>query len=435
MNRTLTLAAILTAAALPVGADDAPEAPTFYKDVAPILQANCADCHRPSGTNLGGTIAPMSLTTYDEIRPWAKSIVKSVESREMPPWHASPAFHGVFANERTLTDDQIATIVRWVNLGAPAGNPADAPAPPQWSTGEWSIGEPDLVLEFEKPFVVKDEIVDLNTNVFVNITPEQLPEDKFITALEFKPGSEVVHHILGFTIPPRDSGESFQMIAGIAPGSQPVVAPEGYGIKLHAGSRFLFQMHYNKEAGAGTAVEDVSKVAFKFADKPVHRLYVEAIGDPGALKIPPQVADTRIVSKRKWDRDFIVAGYLPHMHLRGTYSEYKALFPDGKSEVLLETPKWDFEWQMGYEYAEPRRFPSGTIIEVTMGYDNSPTKKGNPDPTKELTFGPATTDEMNLGWITWGYAEPTDADPVPRAIGGGNDDLPRPTFDRTKRVF
>ncbi len=405
--------------------DDAAATPTFYKDVLPILQKNCQDCHRPEGTNLGGTVAPMALVSYDDVRPWVKSVAKAVKERAMPPWHASTALHGVFANERTLTDAQIASIATWAEKGAPAGDPKEGPPPLEWEKSEWSIGKPDLVLKFEKPFLVKDEIEDLNTNIAVSLTPELLPESKFITSFEFKPGSSVVHHILGFVLPPKESGESLQMIGGIAPGSQPATYPDGYGVKLIANSKFIFQMHYHKEKGPGTAVEDVSSIAFKFADKPVHRMYVEAIGDPMRLYVPANAENHRIMSRRQWDRDFIVMGYLPHMHLRGTYSHYEAVYPDGKRETVLEVPKWDFNWQMGYEYASPRRFPAGTIIEATMGYNNSTSNAANPDPNKDIAWGSATTDEMNLAWLTWGYAEPTEKDPVPRAIGGGNDKLPK----------
>ncbi len=407
-----------------VRADDDANLPTYYKDIVSIFQAKCMDCHRPSGTNLGGIMAPMSLTSYEETRPWVKSIGKVVKTGEMPPWHATNAFHGVFRNERTLSDAQADTIMKWVAAGAPEGNPADAPPAKTWPEGEWSIGKPDLILSFPKPFVVRDEVQDLNNFFAVDIPTDQVPEDKYITAIEFKPGSPVVHHILGFVRPPRTSGEGMQMIGGIAPGSSPINTINSYGFKLYTGSKFIFQMHYHKEPGPGTAVEDVSKVAFRFADKPVHRLFVEAIGDPQRLYVPAGAEDYKIMSRRKWDRDFLVAGYLPHMHLRGVYSKYEAITPDGKREVLLETPKWNFNWQMPYEYPQPRRFPAGTIIEATMGYNNSKSNPANPDPTANLVFAEETTDEMNLAWITWGYAEPNDSDKAPKsAIGGGNDDL------------
>lgn len=409
-----------------IQADDANLAsPTFYKDILPVLQAQCIDCHRQSGLNLGGMIAPMALTSYDEVRPWTKSIIASLKDGSMPPWDASDEFHGVFRNERKVTDAQIEMISRWAASGAPAGDPKEAPAPKEYPQGEWALGTPDMVLTFNKPYMVKDEIEDLNTNIMVTIPEDMLPEDRYVTSLEFKPGSNMVHHILGFVRPPKEHmSEGLQMIGGIAPGSQPTEYTDGYGLLLRKGSTFIFQMHYHKEPGPGTGKEDVSSVAFKFAEKPSHRIYVEAIGDPMRLAIPANAERAEIMSRRKWDKDFIVMGYLPHMHLRGTYALYEAILPDGTRERLLETPNWDFNWQIGYEYPEPRKFPAGTIIEATMAYNNSTSNPANPDPNKALRFGSATTDEMNLAWLTWGYAQPAEGDKAPRAIGGGNDDLP-----------
>lgn len=422
------LAAVLIATALPAvsNADDnAPSArPTFYADVLPILQNNCQDCHRPAGLNLGGMIAPMSLMDYSEVRPWAKSIASAVESRQMPPWHAAENFHGTFANERTLSDAQIDTLVRWASTGAAQGDPAQAPDPKVWTSGEWAIGEPDLILTLDEPFFVEDDVEDLNIDLTTQITAEQLPEDKFITAIEFKPGSDVVHHIIGMTIPPKTGdAQGIQMIGGIAPGTAPTQYPDGYGVKLHAGSTFIFQMHYHKEPGPGTGKHDRSSIAFKFADKPVQRLYIEAIGDTRRLYVPAGDPAYRITSERKFGRDVKVLAMLPHMHLRGDYSKYHLVMPDGKAEDLLEVPKYDFNWQTSYQLKEPKIIPAGSVVQVTMGYDNSANNPANPDPTVDVAWGSPTTDEMNLGWMTWAYVEPTANDPVPRAIGGGNDGL------------
>ncbi len=407
-------------------ADDAPSAsrPTFYGEVLPILQNNCQDCHRPSGLNLGGMIAPMSLVEYSEVRPWAKSIASAVQNRVMPPWHAADDFHGVFQNERTLSDAEIETIVRWASTGAAAGDPSQAPEAHVWPNSEWAIGEPDLVLTLDEPFFVKDEIEDLNINLTTKITPEQLPEDKYITAIEFKPGSDVVHHIIGMTIPPEDAdAQGVQMIGGIAPGTAPTTFPDGYGVKFHANSTFIFQMHYHKEPGPGTGKEDRSSIAFRFADKPVNRLYVEAVGDTRRLYVPAGDPDYRITSERKFGRDIKLITLLPHMHLRGDYSKYHMIYPDGTEEDILEVPQYDFNWQTSYHFTEPKVIPAGSVVQVTMGYDNSAENPSNPDPTTDVRWGSPTTAEMNLGWMTWAYVNPTDNDPVPVAIGGGNDGL------------
>lgn len=454
----MSVMAILPAA---VRADDnaAASAPTFTKDIQPIFQKNCQECHRPSGLNLGGIVAPMALTTYEEVRPWVKSIAKTVKNREMPPWHASTEQHGLFHNERRLTDAEIATVSAWATSGAPMGDPKDAPAPMQWPEGEWAIGKPDLVLTFDEPFEVKDEVRDLNIDIATQLTEAQVPEDRYIVAAEFKAGCNVVHHIIGYVIPGggktgpfndhanqenddlvdtkdnkkkddnKDSsvegrGGNFGMVGGMAPGTSPDRTPEGFGLLMPKGARFVFQMHYNKEPGPGTARKDRSSAAFKFAPKgaKITQLHYEAIGDTMRLKVPAGDPNYRITSARTFDKPVIVTSYLPHMHLRGVYAKYVAFYPNGKQETLLEVPKWSFNWQTSYKYAQPKQLPAGTKLEVTLGYDNSANNKANPDPTKDVVWGLPTFAEMNLGWLTWANAEPTEPTkpgaPIPGAAGG-----------------
>lgn len=428
MLKRSTLGAVCTIAlALAIGresrADDAGTSRriTFYEDVLPIMQTNCQDCHRPAGLNLGGMIAPMPLVSYEDVRPWAKSIASVVKSGEMPPWHAARELHGRFKNERALSDEEIQTVFRWATTGAARGDQTQAPAPMKWPESGWSIGKPDLILSLAKPYFVKDDIEDININLMAELTPEMLPEDKYITAIEYRPDTDAVHHIIGFTRPPRGAdAQGLQMIGGMAPGTQPTTYPEGYGVKLHAGSKFIFQMHYHKEAGPGTGKWDQSQVAFRFADKPVNRVFFEAIGDISKMYVPAGAKNHRITSTRDFTRDITILSYLPHMHLRGTYSKYTAKYPDGTEKVLLEVPEYDFNWQTSYELEDFDLIPAGTTIEVVMGYDNSAEKFGNPDPTVDVSWGDATTDEMNLGWFRWAYTHPGEDDVIPRAIGGGN---------------
>jgi len=414
----MALAALMWVGGAALADDNAEPGPaTFYKDVLPILQKNCQECHRPSGLNMAGMIAPMALTTYQEARPWAKSIARVVQERVMPPWLAAPEFHGVFANERSLGEDEIATLVRWATAGAPAGNPADAPPAIVWPSGGWSFGEPDLVIRFDKPFVVADDVQDLYANITVDIPTT---EDRFIRALEFRPGSQVVHHIIGHAI---GSGESFGrgdrgMIGGIAPGNDPDTYPDGYGILLPAGGKFTFAMHYHKEKGPGTAAEDVSEVGFKFYEpgtkvKPIH---IESIGNRFGWEIPPMHPYWEVGSAKIFDRDVILLNMMPHMHLRGRAAKYEAFYPDGRSEVLLWVPNYDFNWQLTYEYPadQLRRIPAGTRLENTMWFENTPERGelAGIDPTRPIRFGGPTTDEMDLGWIAYAYTEETPAEGV-----------------------
>jgi mono/diheme cytochrome c family protein len=430
MLRSVTIPALLALAiatsamaASNANTDAAPAAPSFYEHVLPVLQQNCQTCHRPSGLNLGGMVAPMALVTYDETRPWAKSIARVVEAGEMPPWHASAEYDGVFSNERKLSDSEKATLVNWARSGAIAGDPAKGPAPILWPSSPWALGEPDLILSLPEAFLVGDDVEDLNINIPLDITVEMLPEDKYVVGIEYKPGSKVVHHIIGFTVVSGRSGVpgGMQMVGGIAPGSEPNFFPEGYGLKLFAGSRFIFQMHYHKEPGPGTATYDQSQVAFKFADKPVQPLHILAVGDPSKMYVPAN-STNEIVSTRTFDKPITVIALLPHMHLRGSSATYVAVLPDGTRKSFLEVPRYDFNWQTGYKFEDHLELPAGTTVEVTMGYDNTANNPHNPNPGIDVKWGDATTDEMNLGWMTWAYTNPEDEDgslQMPIGFGGG----------------
>ena len=397
------VAAFAAAFVLPAVAD-VPAQPTFYKDVLPILQENCQLCHRSNGADMGGMIAPMALVTYKETRPWAKAIAKQVEAKSMPPWHASEKFHGVFANERTLTDEQIATVVKWAATGARAGNPEEAPEPIVWPTTEWVIGEPDLVVKFDEPFFVDDDVEDEYVDIEVEITKEMLPEPRWIKAAEIHNGSEVVHHVIA------------RPLAGNAPGIGARFYPEGYGAFLEPGTVVTFQMHYHKEAGPGTGVWDSTEIGLTFYDENErvrHPVTSDAIGNTW-FEIPPGVSNWKVGSSKIFDEDTLLLGMMPHMHLRGKDAIYTAYYPDGSTEVLLDVPKWDFNWQTPYEYPEPKLIPEGTRIECIMHFDNSAENPHNPDPTDSVVFAGPTTAEMMLGWIYMAPADPQE-DPLFKA--------------------
>lgn len=389
----------------------AAEQVTFEKDVLPIVQENCVICHRAGGQDIAGMVAPFSLTNYAEARPWAKAIEKAVVSKDMPPWFASDHFKGVFKNERGLTADEIATIVAWVNGGAKRGNPADAPAPMEFEdTGGWIIGEPDLVVSFAKPFVVGDDVED-EYQMFSNvITEEQLPEDRWLRAIEWKPDAECVHHIVGYEVFKDEKGVAGrQGLGSIAPGEEPPIFPEGYGKRLHAGSRIIFQMHYHKEPGPGTSQTDQSGVGFRFwddeKDPPIlHNMIWDGIVN-FTFALPPGESNFEVMAERVFDADTTILSLHPHMHLRGKSAKYVAFYPDGSEELLLEVPKWDFDWQIDYTFTEPKVVPGGTRIEYSAIFDNSADNPNNPDPTKEIRFGEATTDEMMIGFIHYTSAD------------------------------
>ena len=413
-TRSRTAAAVLVIALLAtplLGSEDTTGAsPTFYKDVLPILQQNCQTCHRPAGLNLGGMIAPMPLQTYDEVRPWAKAIARSVKNREMPPWHASHEFNGTFSNERTLADAEIDTLVDWVASGAARGDHSDAPPAIEWPKTDWSIGDPDLILSLKEPYHVQDDLVDLNIILPAEDVPAGvLDEDKYIVAAEYKPATTAVHHIIGFAVTPAEDGgrPGFLRLPGIAPGAEPSEFPPGYGIRLPMGSKIMLQMHYHKEAGPGTETFDQSTVAFKFADQPVQEMYVSSVGDPRKMYLPANTKDHFIVEEETLAQDITIMSLLPHMHYRGAYSKYVAKLPDGAEHTFLEVPRYDFNWQTRYRFTEHLKLPAGTRIEVTMGYDNTADNPNNPDPNADVKWGDSTDDEMNLGFFYWAFSDPS----------------------------
>ena len=426
MNRfgtsALLLAVVVVLGTMASPAWAAGEQVTFTKDILPILQENCQACHRPSGQNMSGMIAPMSLVTYQEVRPWAKAIAKAVENKVMPPWHADETTHGQFFNERTLSAEEIATIVAWVNQRAPRGNPKDAPEPIEWQEG-WLMGEPDVVLDFGEPFFVNDDVQDLYHNVTRALTEEMLPEDSWVQKIEFKPGSEVVHHIIAYAAvsgsyePDEDTDveadEEFQgsrvMLGGLAPGTDSGDFPDGFGIPLKKGSEMTFAMHYHKEAGPGTGQWDNSVLALKFSDKPVtHDLIITTIAH-GAFEIPPYNGHWVVSGAKTFEEDILLLSLMPHTHLRGVETSYTAFYPDGTTEELLHTPKYDFNWQTQYAYKEPKLIPAGTRIEFEIVYDNSQENADRVgfDPSRAIHFGGPTTDEMDLGWHTYALANPS----------------------------
>ncbi|MEM1245393.1 MAG: hypothetical protein AAGK22_03415 [Acidobacteriota bacterium] len=400
---------------------------TFYGDVLPILQTKCQDCHRPSGTNFGGMRAPMSLMTYEEVRPWARSIARQVTAREMPPWDAHPQHDGTFANERTLTPEEIETVVGWVGAGAPSGDAAQAP--PQLvfeATDGWNFGKPDLVVTMPEPYLVRDDVDDLYAAFTVDLTEEMLPEDAWVVAFECQPDSEIIHHFNlhllepgpdGTLPPPPTVSESGQIspegagnyMGGVSSGSEANAYPEGYGFLLKKGSRITFDIHYHKESGEGTGVWDQSSIGFKFVKGPLKEVRG---GMPPFMNftfaIPPGAENHQVGPlTQTLQHDVDVIALMPHMHMRGKAAKFEAFYPDGSSEVLLDVPSFDFSWQTVYYYRDLKRLPKGTRVEYTAWFDNSEDKASSYgfDASRTVTFGQPSTDEMVMGFAMSAKAE------------------------------
>lgn len=402
MKQALALLLVLALAA-PLAAannnNDVPQdTPTYYGDVQTVLEQKCQVCHRPNGANLGGMVAPMAFTSYQETRPWARSIARQVESGLMPPWHAAPRHAGTFVNERSLTAEERATLIAWARGGAPMGNAADAPPARVWERSDgWTIGEPDLVMDMGQDYFVEDDVEDQYIRFETTITEEMLPEPRWIKAVEFRPGGPVVHHIIA------------RPLGGIAPGNDPDVHDDGFGTLLKPGTTIRWQMHYHKEAGPGTGVWDRSSVAVRFYPEDYEPDHVMQSKPMGKFDFEIPAGDSNYVARTSttFERDSLLLGYTPHMHLRGKSARYVATYPDGTEEILLDVPRYDFNWQTHYKYpAGGKKIPAGTEIELTMAWDNSADNPANPDPTKTVVYGGPTTSEMMFGFVSYADAEP-----------------------------
>ncbi|MCH8205058.1 MAG: c-type cytochrome [Candidatus Hydrogenedentes bacterium] len=400
------------------GADGAGGRVTFTKDVLSILQEKCQDCHRPGGDNIAGMVAPMSLMTYQEVRPWAKAISRAVHSRQMPPWDATDETAGVFVNERTLTEDEISTIVQWVETGAARGSARDAPAAIEFEdTGGWLIGEPDLIVRMPEAYWVADDVVDIQPRVEFTITEEQLPEPRWIQAIEYQPDSEVVHHITGRATAPAIDGheEETFTLGSIAAGEDPTIYPEGFGNLLRAGTTVSISLHYHKEMGPGTGVWDQSAIGFKFhpaGTEVKHKVSWNTVGN-FTFEIPPGHSNWEVGGGRVFEKDTVLLSIHPHMHYRGKDMKYTAYYPDGTEEVLLNVDRYEYGWQTNYLYRTPKILPAGTLVEVTSHFDNSEARKElvpKLNVQRPVRFGGPSTDEMMNPFLSWTYVEPEEAE-------------------------
>jgi hypothetical protein len=383
---------VALAAAFPLtvrGQKPQPREVTFSRDVAPIVFANCAYCHRP------GEVAPFSLLSYKDARPWARAMKQQVTLRNMPPWKADPHF-GEFRDARRLSDREIQTIVAWVDGGALEGNPADLPAAPQFAEG-WQIGTPDLVLTMKEPV----PIPATGTIPYATYPVDyEFPQDTWIQAIEVRPGNRaVVHHAVAEARLPDDfPGSPGQNVHLYSPGLEAMIWREGYGKFFPKGTRIALQMHYN---AIGRETTDLTKVGFKFATRPVHTQVNTTIVLNNTFVIPPMVQNHEVIGAFQFPTDARIHALRPHMHLRAKLATASLIAPDGGRRVLLHIPKWDDAWQNYYVLSKPARVAKGSILEFLAEYDNSPANALNPDPKTSVTWGQQVWDEMHSVYMTW----------------------------------
>lgn len=416
---------------------------TFNKDVAPILYKNCAGCHHPND------IAPMSLVTYKEVRPWAAAIREAVVRRVMPPWHADPHV-GVFINDPRLSDDQIATIVNWVKSGVPEGDPKALPPAPTFETG-WHI-KPDVIISIPETIVQAGNQDDYEY-IYV---PTNFTEDKWIHAAEVVPGDRRIVHHATVSVVSADSVPKLQAEHGDAqkldpfqfrtgkvnhmkpdapvyndgcastgdervkdasagyvnhvpaiylPGHLAETRPAGYDLKIPAGSYLQFQIHYSNRLKK--TMTDRTSIGLVFAKKPVtHEVAQYEIWNNWFL-IPPNDGNHKVTSCYTLPKDVLAVAYTAHMHFRGKSMTTEAIYPDGHHEVLFNVPKYDFRWQETYFLKHQFVLPKGTKLVTTAYFDNSANNPLNPDPSKSIRWGEPSTEEMMGFWLAYADVQPT----------------------------
>jgi hypothetical protein len=387
---------------------------TFNKDVAPILHARCISCHRP------GEVAPMSLRTYDEVRPWARAIKQKVTAREMPPWFADAA-PGVFSNDPRLSQEQIDTIARWVDDGVVRGS-GEAPKLPELTDG-WQLGEPDYIVTL--PLV---NIPAEGRDYFPtpNLTLD-LAEDRWIRAIEIRPSNrEVTHHAVIFTLPggagarlgAATASGFFDVLGVWAVGTPPTVYPEGMGRWLRKGQQLRTNLHYHPN---GKLATDQTRVGIYFGKGELKKEVTSALVGDLTFQIPPHAKRHEMRAVYVIDQDSTVVSYFPHMHLRGKDMLMTATFPDGRQQTLINVPAYDFNWQLFYYPTERLTLPRGTRVDIVAHYDNSADNPNNPDPERAVTFGEQSTDEMMFGVVE--FVPKEGVSPVPATVESRMDAL------------
>jgi mono/diheme cytochrome c family protein len=407
---------------------------TFNRDVLPILQKNCQTCHRP------GEIAPMSFLTYTDARPWARAMKTAVASRQMPPWFADPAY-GHFANDKRLSDADIQTIAAWADGGAVEGDAKDKPAPIAFQDG-WGL-KPDMIIEMPKD-------VELQATGTINykyiLVKANFPEDRWVVAADLRPGNpEAVHHMRAIVRPPgsdwmKDAeygvayeqgdksmgrqSEGTDLLGKFNPGLGAQDFSEFDSAKfVPKGSDIVFNMHYT---ATGKPATDRSRLALVFAKQPPKLRYFTHDGPTAFnLAIPPGESHVEVVSEMTALADTQLVYLQPHMHLRGKDYEVRLIYPGGETETVFKA-KWDFNWQLGYDFAEPVPIPKGTRIVGIAHFDNSTANKFNPDPTKTVLWGPQNWEEMQNCFMSF-LVDPTLKEPRALFKPSGPSLLPRGT--------
>lgn len=401
----------------------AQDTPTFYQDALPVFQKNCVACHQPNPPDVGGISAPMSLMDFQMAKAWAPMIKNALATGYMPPWGAHERHRGEFKGERYIDQKEKELLIAWVDGGALEGDPNAAASSDGLVANSigtslpdsgWWIGDPDLVVQFDRPVHVADDVEDWQPTIQMPVPEGAHEQAKWVSKAELDPGGPWVHHIV-----------SSHMGVGV-PGRGPFTYPEGWGVLLPEDPFITVNMHYHKTPGEGASVQDMTRAAFKFYEEGEKIDYVVETNllPHRGWTIPAGHPNYEVNNTFDIEEDIFLLSMGPHMHYRGKAMRYEVEYPDGERETLLWVPDYDFNWQFLYEYEEPKFLPAGSTLHMSWWFDNSEGNRFNPDPTVDVVYGPETTDEMANARI---YYAPT----TPRGIVVGGK-IPADVMERAR---
>ena len=374
---------------------------TYVNDIAPLLEQKCIKCHQDGG------IAPWPMNGYPMVAGWSAMMREVLNTGIMPPWQADPHI-GVYGNDISLEREDKRKILAWIDGGLKKGEGKDPLADVELTAQNWTLGTPAYQILLDQEDIPANGIIDYRYQEKM----VEIEEDKYLKAVEVKPGNPaVLHHVLARVQYPdgqehpvaiRGSEWLDGLLLGWAPGGEVEVFPEGSGRKIPAGSSILFQLHYTT---SGKAESDQTKIGLYFHEGTPEKEYVIHGPADFRLKIPPHAKNHPVVATEHFERPITLYAMLPHMHYRGKSMNYVANYPDGTSEVVLNVADYNFNWQRFYYLKEPLDLPAGSSITVNAVFDNSAQNPFNPDPEKTLYFGEQTFDEMMIGYMSFTYQD------------------------------